>query len=65
MKHPKFSWIFFFAAAMSMAVWTGFAPTHAVFAQNHTIDDPMPSFENSYETDHFVLKWTNRSRGLE
>ncbi|MFZ0942284.1 MAG: DUF6055 domain-containing protein [Syntrophobacteraceae bacterium] len=38
----------------------GFAPFRdAVVAQ--TIDSPMPSFENKYETDHFVLKWTNRS----
>jgi hypothetical protein len=62
MKLAKFFSTFFLFAAMSMAVCAGFAPAHVVFAQNHTIDDPMPFFENSLETDHFVLKWTNKSR---
>lgn len=28
---------------------------------HHTVDSPMPRFENRFETDHFVLHWTNRS----
>ena len=62
MKLPKFFSTFFLVAVMSMAAGTGFAPARVVFAQNHTIDDPMPFFENRYEADHFVLKWTNKSR---
>jgi hypothetical protein len=46
---------------MSMAACIGCAPSGGtVFAQ--TLDSAMPSFENRYETDHFVLKWTNKSR---
>jgi hypothetical protein len=26
------------------------------------LDDQMPSFENRYETEHFILKWTNQSK---
>lgn len=62
MKFPKLYSAIFFVAVVSMAACTGFIPAHVVFAHNHTIDDPMPFFENRYETDHFVLKWTNRSR---
>ncbi len=29
--------------------------------QERTADSEMPAFENHFETDHFVLKWTNRS----
>ena len=36
-----------------------------MFANGRTVDSPMPSFENRYETDHFVLKWTNRSSHSE
>ena len=61
MKFPKLYSAIFLVAAMSMAVCICFVPAHVVFAQNHTVDDAMPSFENSYETDHFVLKWTNKS----
>jgi len=28
----------------------------------HTDDGDMPAFENHYETDHFILKWTNLSK---
>jgi hypothetical protein len=29
------------------------------------IDDATPSFENTYETDHFILKWTNSSTHVQ
>jgi hypothetical protein len=61
MKLPRLVIAILLVASMNMAAGTGFAPfTGAVFAQ--TLDSPMPSFENRYETDHFVLKWTNKSR---
>jgi hypothetical protein len=48
------------AVSINMVASTAFAPSGGeVFAQ--TVDSPMPSFENKYETDHFVLKWTNHS----
>jgi hypothetical protein len=31
------------------------------FGGSHTVDSQMPAFENRMETDHFVLKWTDRS----
>ena len=42
--------------SLQMAACTVFASSVC------TLDEHMPSFENSYETDHFVLKWTNQSR---
>ncbi|MGA2402775.1 MAG: hypothetical protein ABSG91_13900, partial [Syntrophobacteraceae bacterium] len=62
MRFPKLNAAIFLVAAITMAACTGFFPEIDVFAQNHTVNDRMPFFENRYETDHFVLKWTNRSR---
>ena len=41
---------------LHMAACTGFAPSVC------PLDEHMPSFENRYETDHFILKWTNESK---
>ena len=61
MKLPRLIVAILLGVSINMAASTGFAPSGgAIFAQ--TLDSPMPSFENRYETDHFVLKWTNRSR---
>ena len=61
MKLPRLIAAILLGVSMNMAAWTGFAPfAGAVFAQ--TLDSAMPTFENQYETDHFVLKWTNKSR---
>ena len=62
MKFPKLHATIFLVVAINIAAFTGFLPAIHAFAENHTVDDPMPFFENRYETDHFVLKWTNRSR---
>jgi hypothetical protein len=61
MKLPRLVAAILLGVSMNMAACTGFAPSGgAAFAQ--TLDSPMPSFENRLETDHFVLKWTNKSR---
>jgi hypothetical protein len=45
-----------------MVASTGFASSVGTACyQDNTVDSNMPSFENRYETDHFVLKWTNRN----
>ncbi len=46
---------------INMTASTGLTPVVEVLANGRTVDSPMPFFENRYETDHFVLKWTNRS----
>ena len=61
MKLPRLAVAILLGVLMNMAECIGFAPSGGVvFAQ--TLDSAMPSFENRYETDHFVLKWTNKSR---
>ena len=50
---------------INMTASTGFTPVIEVSARGRTVDSPMPFFENRLETDHFVLKWTNRSRHSE
>ncbi|MFZ0932571.1 MAG: DUF6055 domain-containing protein [Syntrophobacteraceae bacterium] len=47
---------------MNMVCCSGVQPSARVFGPEHTVDSPMPSFENRLETDHFVLEWTNKSR---
>jgi len=59
MKFPKLLSGILIIVAVHMAA-------HAVFASSVCpLDEHMPSFENRYETDHFILKWTNRSRHSE
>ena len=61
MKLPRLAAAILLGVLMNMAECIGFAPSgDVVLAQ--TLDSAMPSFENRYETDHFVLKWTNKSR---
>jgi len=48
--------------AINMAALTGLLPVVVVLARDGTVDSDMPFFENRYETDHFVLKWTNKSK---
>jgi hypothetical protein len=48
--------------AVNMAACTGFPSATAASAQVCNADGDLPSFENQYVTDHFILKWTNRSR---
>ncbi len=61
MKLPRLAAAVLLGVSMNMAPCIGFALFGGeVFAQ--TLDSAMPSFENRYETDHFVLKWTNKSR---
>ncbi|MGA2404251.1 MAG: hypothetical protein ABSG91_21520 [Syntrophobacteraceae bacterium] len=62
MKFPRLGAAILLLVIMSMAAFTGFVPVAAVLALDHTVDDHMPFFENRYETDHFILKWTNKSR---
>jgi hypothetical protein len=60
MKLPRLIVAILLVVSINMAASTGFAPSgSALFAQ--TLDSAMPSFENHYETDHFVLKWTTKS----
>jgi hypothetical protein len=48
---------------MNLAAPTGFASSLCpVSSQGRAVDSDMPSFENRCETDHFILKWTNRSK---
>lgn len=68
MKLPKPGTIILLFAAMSLAACIGFpspvpvyAQTPAVCAMNPPLSSDMPTFENRYVTQHFVLKWTNRS----
>src|SRR5208337_5533954 len=61
MKLVKLTIAALIVVIINMTAPTGFAPLSEAFASGRTIDSPMPSFENRYETDHFVLKWTNKS----
>jgi hypothetical protein len=49
--------------SLNVAVCAGFAPSAgAVRSQDFSDDSNMPAFEQCCNTDHFILKWTNRSR---
>ncbi len=61
MKFPRLGAALLLLAAFSMVAVTGFLPVVVVLAQAQTVDDHMPFFENRYETEHFILKWTNES----
>jgi hypothetical protein len=64
MKLSRLAITIVLVVSMNMAAHTGFFGYSGgtVFAQGErTLDSPMPSFENRYETDHFILKWTNKS----
>ncbi len=65
MKLLKLTIVALVVVIINMTAPAGFAPLSEAFANGRTIDSPMPSFENRYETDHFVLKWTNRSSHSE
>ena len=65
MKLVKLTIAALIVVIINMTAPTGFAPLSEAFASGRTIDSPMPSFENRYETDHFVLKWTNKSSHSE
>jgi len=63
MKLARLALAILLVVFVNMAVCFGFASSvGANRSQGHTDDSDMPSFENRYETDHFILKWTNRSR---
>ncbi len=65
MKLAKLTIVILVAVIINMTASIGFAPVIEALANDRTVDSPMPFFENRYETDHFVLKWTNRSRHSE
>jgi hypothetical protein len=65
MKLVKLTLVVLVAVIINITAYTGFAPFIDAFANDRTVDSPMPFFENRYETDNFVLKWTNKSRHLE
>lgn len=64
MKLPKLSLAVLLAAAI-VTTGAGLFSCADVFAYGRTVDSPMPSFECRYETDHCVLRWTNRSSHSE
>jgi hypothetical protein len=45
------------------AACAALGPSQATYYNNgrFTADSEMPPFENRYQTEHFVLKWTNKS----
>jgi hypothetical protein len=65
MKLVKLTLAIMIVVIINMTAPTGFAPFIEAFADGRTVDSPMPFFENRYETDHFVLRWTNQSRHSE
>ena len=65
MKLVKLTLAIMIVVIINMTAPTGFAPFIEAFADGRTVDSPMPFFENRYETDHFVLKWTNQSKHSE
>ena len=65
MKLAKLTIAILVVVIINMTSSIGFAPVVEALANDRTVDSPMPFFENRYETDHFVLKWTNRSRHSE
>jgi hypothetical protein len=65
MKLLKLTIVALVVVIINMTAPAGFAPFSEAFASGRTIDSPMPFFENRYETDHFVLKWTNKSSHSE
>jgi hypothetical protein len=46
---------------LNIFTFTGAQSASTNFGRQETADGDMPSFENRLETDHFVLKWTNKS----
>ena len=65
MKYLRLTIAILVVVMISMTASTCFTPVTEVSAMGRTVDSPMPSFENRLETDHFVLKWTNRSSHAE
>jgi hypothetical protein len=65
MKFLRLAVVVLVAVVINMTASTGFTPVVEVSANGRTVDSPMPFLENRYETDHFVLKWTNRSSHSE
>ncbi|SPF37620.1 exported hypothetical protein [Syntrophobacter sp. SbD1] len=62
MKFSRLGAAILLLIAMNMVVCTGMLqPSAMVYAQERAVDDEIPPFENRLETDHFVLKWTNKS----
>ncbi len=62
MSTAKLSGVVLLLVALSVAACSSYAPAYQFSASKHTVDSPFPVFENKYVTDHFILKWTNRSR---
>ena len=48
-------------AVAGITAYTRFPFTTSARAGGCNLDSDMPSFENHYATDHFILKWTNKS----
>lgn len=65
MKVHKLCVAIAFAVVMNISAPCGLFPWNEIFASDRTVDSPMPVFENTIETDHFVLKWTSKSRHHE
>ncbi len=65
MKLAKLTIAVLVVVIINMIASTGFTPVIEAFANDRTVDSPMPFFENRYETDHFILRWTNLSSHSE
>jgi hypothetical protein len=61
MKFQRLRLAILLLVAVSTAALIGLRPVVAVHAQNSSVYDNLPSFENRYETDHFILRWTSKS----
>jgi len=61
MTLPKLGVAILLLAAANMAAYTRFPQATTACAQGCKTDSDMPFFENQYTTDHFILKWTNKS----
>lgn len=50
--------------ALVLAACSGVSPGYSPASRGpeHSPDSEMPAFENRLETEHFVLRWTNKSR---
>jgi hypothetical protein len=57
MKHSKLGAVILLLVAMNVAVSIA-----SPLARADSIDSGMPSFEHRLDTEHFVLKWTDRSK---
>ncbi|MGA3113624.1 MAG: hypothetical protein ABSF90_04235 [Syntrophobacteraceae bacterium] len=67
MKLPRLALAILLVVSLNVGARTGFFAYSRgmAYAQLNTLDSDMPSFENRLETDHFILKWTNKSRHSE